>query len=163
VLAGLAILLLTGAGEWPEGRSLEAVLIVQSLPGERIRVIADVPGKKRVETTFKVEADGKFTVSNENSHKKVILSSLWLDLPDEKSPPLEPLSLEEELREALPYANESYPGKHGEVWPAASSAQRSGESWFVTLFRPVEGGGKIICISVDRNRKCHCWGGGGSL
>jgi len=100
VVAGLTILLLTGAAGWPEWRSLEAVLIVNTLPGERIRVIADVPGRKRVEMILEVEAGGKLTLSDNISHGKVTLSGLSLDLPDEKAPAPTPISLEEAVQTA---------------------------------------------------------------
>jgi hypothetical protein len=56
-------------------------LTVEALPGEQIRVIADVPGKKRVETTVKIEAGGKLTWTSANPPSKVKLESLSLDLP----------------------------------------------------------------------------------
>jgi hypothetical protein len=160
VVAGLAILLLAGAAEWPEFRSPTAVLTVEALPGEQVRVIADVPGKKRVETTVKIEAGGTLALSNANPPSRVTMRSLSMDLPDEKSPALTPISLDEAVRIALLYAKENHSSKHGEEWTSVLRAERFGESWSVTFCRSVKGGVQDLTISIDRNRKARSWGGG---
>jgi len=160
VVAGLAILLLAAAAGWPEFRSPAAVLTVEALPGEQIRVVADVPGKKRVETTVKIEPGGTLVLSTANPRSKVTLRSLSLDLPEEKGPALTPIPLEEAVQIALHYANENHSGKHGEEWTSVFGAQRFGDSWSVTFCRSGKGGEQFLNISIDRHRKGTSTGGG---